>query len=260
MQFRALPPGAALSGYPPLMKLLAVLLFAANAVFFAYTAGYLDSLRGNEVTRLTQQVAPEALKVLAVEEDRPVMPQPNAVASAQEGLAAGAAVKAGVEKQAATATTPEKRVCLRWRLAAGDAERLVHLFADSFPAFSVERQTVATDTSSWRVFIPIQAEKAEVERQRKLLNQKGLKDHFVISEAKGRHVISLGVYSTEKAGQAFMATLKRKGVEGARMAERRSKRKEGLLQVDATGSTAQQGKVEEAVARLLPEAKRQDCQ
>lgn len=244
-----------------MIKLLAVLLFAANAVFFAYTAGYLDSLRGNEATRLAQQVSPEALKVLTVEEDRPVLPPQKTAAPAQEGRAEGAAaVPAETEKTAATEAPPEKKVCLRWRLAAGDAERLVHLFSDRFPEFSLAHQKVATDSSSWRVFIPIQAEKAEVERQRKLLNQKGIKDHFVISEGKERHVISLGVYSTEKAGQAFMAALKRKGVEGARLAERRSKGKEGMLQVDATGGAALQGKVEEAVGRLLPEAKRQDCQ
>lgn len=233
------------------MKSLVVLLVVANAAFYAFAAGYFDPSRAADAARAGQQVKPEALKIISIGEDgapaAAVVPPP----------APARAVAAEAVPPVLPVPAPDERICLRWQLPAGDAERLVQLLSTQFPEFALEREKSAAESGGWWVFIPMRLEKAEVLRKRDELNRHRIRDHFII-EGNERFVISLGVYAQEKAAKNFLATLKEKGIDGARLEQRPSK--EGMVRVDASGNADMREKVTDAVRRLLPDAKPRNCQ
>lgn len=245
------------------MRLIVLFLLLANLAFYAFHAGYFDRLPTPEAEQPIRPVNAEALKVLAMDEERPVETPAAAVPVAPAdpvtpaAPVAPAADVAAANKLTTGGAVPTPEACLSWQLSEVDAERLAKLLAQDFPGFSMERQKAAASGGNWWVFLPLSGEKADADRKRRELTQLGVLEHFAIAEAPGRFVISLGVYSTEKAAQASLDSLQRKGVDGVRLVQRGAKG--APVRVEAWGAAERRDKLAEAVRRQLPDAKLKAC-
>lgn len=234
------------------MRFLVVLLVAANAGFFAYATGLLDNFRGADATRVAKQVNADALKVLPSDSGGAATAVGNEAAPAKTPQPqTNEAVPVSAESLAA------KTVCLSWRVSTSDADRLARFFSERFSDFGLERHKLAAGDRGWRVFVPVHGEKSQVDRKKKELDQRGIRDHFTIAEGEKRFLISLGVYATEKAAQGFLTNLKAKGIDEARLKPLGNQ--EGQIRLEARGSAAMKDEVLEASAKLLAGAKAQVC-
>ncbi len=223
------------------MRVFVFILVAANLVFFAWTQGYLGERGSPDAIRLQQQLEAERLRVLS--RDAPP-------------VAAAAAAKAP-EKKAEKAAPVEK--CLAWTgLADADAGALDALLADKFSNLRRERH-VLPEISTWWVFIPPLANKAEADRKSGELKRMGAPEFFVVQEAGPyRWAISLGIFSSEQAAGERLDALREKGVKSARVARRSTTRPE-QVSFELTGPEPLVDAARDAVAAQLPEVKTAAC-
>ncbi len=169
------------------MRTLIILLVLANLTLLAYTL--LDRRSAGESARLAEQVRPDKIKLLSPKE------------VAQLGPAKVAAL-------------PD--VCAEWG-PFGDAERaraLAELEPLGLGKLLTQRR-VDTNTAYW-VFIPPLTSKAAAETRAAVLRAAGIKDFFVVDTGPQRWAISLGLFRTEEAANAYVAELGGKGVSNAK--------------------------------------------
>jgi len=82
-------------------------------------------------------------------------------------------------------------------------------------------EKVVTDAGGYWVYIPPLKAKAETERKIGELKALGVTDFFLVQDSgQWRNAISLGIFRTDEAAQAFLTRLKDRGVRSA-VAERR---------------------------------------
>lgn len=240
------------------MRVFVFLLVLANLLFYAFSAGYFGQPDNPDAERLEQQVAPERLrivsrgetpKVKATPPPAPVVSEPEKTEESQpEASRAEAPVRP-------TDTTP---VCLAWeRLSVADADRLIGLLGDQFPAFKANRRVTAAESGGWWVHIPPLASKAEVDKKAAELRQIEVTDYFVIQEGPNRFAISLGIFSTEKGGQERLAELRAKGVRSARLLPRPGK--DGTVRLQATGPASAREALVAAAGKALPKQEVKAC-
>lgn len=75
--------------------------------------------------------------------------------------------------------------------------------------------------ANWWVYIPPSTERAIAERKLRDLNALGVTDYFLVeSEGAWKLAISLGVFRNEDAANAYLTTLREKGVRTARVGNR----------------------------------------
>lgn len=173
------------------MRTLVILLLLANLTLFAYTR--LDTASSGEGVRLKEQVQPDKIKLMA----------PQQVAAL------------GPSKVAALAD-----VCVEWG-PFGDADR-ARAVADLEPLSLgklLTQKRVETATGFW-VFMPPFANKAAADRRAAELKAAGIKDIFVVDAGPQRLAISLGVFRTEDAANAQLASLVKQGIAGAKVGPR----------------------------------------
>ena len=181
------------------MRALFLLLLLVNLGFFAYA--YLARDRGGPGPISQLEVRPEKIKVLKAASTPPPAASPGRTA-AQKGAAAPAA-------------------CIEWGIFAGpDVGRadaaLVRL---GIPQDRVER--VVADAGGYWVYVPPLKTKVEIDRKIGELKALGVTDFFVVQESgQWRNAVSLGIFRTDEAAQAFLTKLKDRGVRSA-VAERR---------------------------------------
>ncbi len=169
------------------MRTLVILLLLANLSLFAYTR--LDSTSGGEGKRLMEQVQPDKIKLL----------------TPQQVMALGPA------KAAALAD-----VCLEWG-PFSDADR-VRALADVEPLALGKLLTQARveTTSAYWVYLPPFANKAAAERRAAELKAARHKESFVVDGGPERYAISLAMFRTEDAANAYLASLSKEGITGAK--------------------------------------------
>lgn len=217
------------------MRAFVFLLVAANLVFFAWTQGLLGQGENPDAARATQQVAADRLKVLAKD-------APPAAASAD---------KQSVADKEKLRPPPEKCLALSG-LTATDADKLEELLGSRFPALARTRHLVP-EASSWWVFIPPQPNKAEADKKASELKRMAVPEFFVIQEAgPNRWAISLGIFSSESAGEERLELLRGKGVRSARLAKRATLRPEQIT-IEAKGLEPEIEAAREALKQASPE-------
>lgn len=245
------------------MRLLVFLLVLANLAFFAWAQGLFGQRDNPDAVRLTQQVAPEKLRVVARDEPPPV--ESKAAAAATEKAAPADADKPaengaekGAQKPGAEGKGAVADQCLSWPvLATADADRLEALLTQRYPDLRHHRR--GATPPSWWVFVPPLANRAEAERKASELKRLGVPELFVVQETGPNHfAISLGIFSSEEAAQARLEALRAKGVRSARSARRDGGRGEPQT-VDASGAAATLDAAREAAHALLPQAKPAAC-
>ena len=80
---------------------------------------------------------------------------------------------------------------------------------------------VVVEASGYWVYIPPLKSRNEAEKSARALKELGVTDYSVVQEqTQWRNAISLGIFRSDEAAKAFLASLEKKGVTGA-VAEKR---------------------------------------
>ena len=241
------------------MRALFLILLLANVVFFAWARLIAGGGSGADPAPLARQIEPEKLRIVSPEELARLSTPKPAVAAA-----AAPAPGAPTPPAAAVAPTPAQAPlkCLEWgSFAAADAARAQEALE---PLALGERvtQRKANETASWWVFIPPQTRAANPRQaaQRKAgeLKSLGVTDYFVVQEdGPNRWAVSLGVFRSEEAAQARLASLHAQGVRSARIGPRESRTPKVWLQVKGV-DPALEGRLQE-LARQIDGSELREC-
>jgi hypothetical protein len=174
------------------MRTLFLLLVLANFAFFAWDR-YLRAPVSAEIHSWQVQMSPEKIRLV------------NSQAPSGKPV---------------VAATPAA-VCMEWGAFAGaTVARADAAMAElNLPASQYKRMTV--DASGYWVYIPPVKSRNEAEKSARALKDLGVTDYSVVQDqTQWRNAISLGIFRTDEAAQAFLASLQKKGVTDA-VAEKR---------------------------------------
>jgi galactokinase len=220
-----------------MLRALVVALALANLLFWAWSAGLLEGLgwepaRERDPTRLSQQVRPDAVRVLA----------PAAVkATVSPASAAGAASAAS----AASGTTTNL-VCLETGPFAGAAldKAEAALAAAALPENSWVRVTQEVAAQYAVVLGPFESRDALQKKREEVARLKlpieGL-DLLVAGSNTQRPGLALGRYDTRAAAESALGALTQRGVRTARVSLLRIAGSESRLRIEgATPAQADQ--------------------
>ncbi|WP_028102358.1 SPOR domain-containing protein [Pseudoduganella violaceinigra] len=202
-----------------MLKLIFVLLLAANAALFAYGAGYLGQFSGNEhePARLQQQHNADKLQLISASQAESaaaaVAPPPPPAPVPRDEPAAVACLEAGNFPQAEARKFEDRLAALQ----LGDRQQ--------------RRNLPDQEISSYIVHIPPQASRAAAEKKADELRELGITNFFILNESSPlKWGISLGVFRSEAAAQSQLATLHKQGVQTARVAPRYTGSKQMVYQ------------------------------
>jgi hypothetical protein len=188
------------------MRAFFLLLVLANLVFYAY-AQVVREGDGVDKQLPLLQVAPEKIKLLNAEGKLP----PDKKQPARKP-------KPAPLPKVATAAPA---ACLEWGVFAGPgvARAEAALAQLELPAAQIER--TVTDASGYWVHMPPQKTKADADRKARELKALGVTELVMVTDpAEWRYAISLGIFRTDEAAQAFLAGLRKQGVRTATVARR----------------------------------------
>lgn len=190
-----------------MLKFIFWTLLGLNAVLFAYGQGMLGSFKAGEREpgRIKNQINIDKLQLLV-----------GSQASVQAPLPAPAPLEA---------TTPVLIACTEiGNFAAAEARRFERLVAPLALGERQSQQEVAVqEISSHMVMIPPLGSKEAADRKAAELKAQGVSNFFIMNDSTPmKWAISLGVFKSETAAQTLMATLKKQGVTGAKVAGRSS--------------------------------------
>jgi hypothetical protein len=225
------------------LKLIFLLLLAANAALFAYGKGYLGSYSGNEhePARLRNQQNADKLHIITAE-------QANAAVAA-------AAPPAPVPRNEAAATA-----CLEvGNFVLADARRFEERVAPlELGDRQVRKNLPGQEISSYIVHIPPQGSKEAADKKAAELRALGVTNYFIMNESSPlRWGISLGVFRSEAAAQSQLATLVKQGVHNAKVVPRYTGSKQLLYQFrDISADT--KARLEKIAARF-PDQETRAC-
>ena len=173
-----------------MLKLFFSVLLLANLGLFAHQHGYLGGLfpDGREPARMGKQIKADSVRL--------IMPEPAPLAG-KLASAPAACLEIGNFDNA-------------------DALRFEQRLAALKPAAQFMRGNVV-EPSRHMVLIASQGSKDAADRKAGELRRLGITDFFVMPEGEQRWGISLGIFKTEEAARAHLATVAQKGVHSARL-------------------------------------------
>jgi hypothetical protein len=177
------------------MRTVFLLLLFANIAFLAYGTMWRDrAAPAHPVSSL--QVSPERIRLI------------------RSGEPGGA-------KPATVPTPTLAAACIEWGVVAGpDVARAdTAIAALDLPSSNVQR--TVTDAGGYWVYLPPAKSKAQLDRNLSELSAAGVADYFVIQDAAAwRNAISLGIFKSEDAAKAYLASVESKGVKSATVGRR----------------------------------------
>lgn len=209
------------------MRLVFLLLLLLNIALWPLASG-LVSVGGDETEplRMTSQISPERIRILPVEGEPVVAPQPVAPDAAEEAdgeVNTSAIAPAYCRALAGLSREQADRVVLRSR----ELQPGVLLKESELPG-----------SSSWWVHIPDLATRPLAERKQAELRALGVREMALTPDADGqKFAVSLGLFKTEAAARELLAQLSSQGVRSARIVEREGK--PGRLRIALSGSEAE---------------------
>jgi hypothetical protein len=186
------------------MRALFLLLVLGNLVFFAYAHVAREGTgAGGSLQQL--QVSPERIKLLKAAGQAP----------ADKAKAPGKAIPP------APRVSVVPGACLEWGTFAGPAAARAETALAQLPLDSGQVGRVVTDAGGWWVYMPPLKTKADADKKVGELKALGVTEFFVVQEqGQWRNAISLGIFKSDEAAQAFLAKLKERGVRSAIAARR----------------------------------------
>ncbi len=203
------------------MRAFFLLLVLANLVFYAYAQVARESGGVDKQIPLLQ-VAPEKIKLLNAEGRLP-----------PEKRQAPRKARPAPSPKVATAAPA---ACLEWGIFSGPgvARAEAALAQLDLPAAQIER--TVTDASGYWVHMPPQKTKADADRKVRELKTLGVTEMAMVTDpGEWRYAISLGIFRTDEAAQAFLAGLRKQGVRTATVARRENFLKQVVFHVREPG-------------------------
>lgn len=191
------------------MRALFLLLVFANVAFFAWTRYLSPPEVVFDPAPMARQIEPEKLKVVAESDLPPPTPRAKPEPPAPPPL------------PQAAAPAPALARCIEWgsfTLAdAKTAEKALEPLA--LGARLVQRRT--EELASWWVYIPSQKSRPGALKKAAELKALDIADFFIVQEeGPQRWALSLGLFKTEEAAQAHLASLRTRGVRTAVVGQR----------------------------------------
>lgn len=201
------------------MRLLFLLLLAANLAFFAWMRFLAPPDPAVDRLPLSQQLDPGKVRIVTASELAKV-PPPAAPAPAKP-------------KPAPPPPTPPI-ACLEWgSFSPADAARAAQRL-EPFALGARLAQVRGEETAGWWVYMAPQGNRAGALRKSAELKKLGVPDHFVVQEeGRWRWALSLGVFRAEEAAKAHLEALRAKGVRSALVGPRETRVPKAWFQVRA---------------------------
>ncbi|MDH3319243.1 MAG: SPOR domain-containing protein [Betaproteobacteria bacterium] len=181
------------------MRLLFLLLLAANLGFFAWMRFLAPADPAVDRQPLTRELEPQKLRIVAARE-----------------LARGPAAPPAKPRPAVSPPEPAPLACLEWgSFSPADASRAAQRL-EPLALGPRLAQYRGEETASWWVHMPSQGSRAAASRKAGELKKLEIDDYFILQDAGPmRWALSLGVFSTEDAAKAHLQALRAKGVRTA---------------------------------------------
>lgn len=262
------------------MKFLVFLLALGNLLFYAFSQGLIGPAEVGESVRITQQIKPESIRIVARGEAPATAPAEKPAAEAAEASvppatepatapgreiagakeAAKESAKEPVKEPVKEAgkTAPAATVCLSWEtLSQVEGDRVRRVLAAGFDGFTLREGS--GENRGWWVSIPPQANKAAADKKASELKALGITEYFIIQEGAQRYAISLGVFSSEKGARDHLARLQDKGVRSARASQRPDKDGKEVRNTEVRGPAERADALRTALAEALPKNAPKAC-
>jgi sporulation related protein len=200
------------------MRLLFLLLLAANLAFFAWMRFLAAPDPAVDRLPLSQQLDPGKVRIVTASELAKA-PPPAAPAPAPSK-----------PKPA----PPPPIACLEWgSFSPADATRAAQRL-EPLGLGARLAQVRGEETAGWWVHIPPQGSRAAALRKAAELKKLGVPDHFVVQEeGRWRWALSLGVFRAEEAAKAHLEALRALGVRSALIGQRETRVPKVWFQVRA---------------------------
>ena len=200
-----------------MLRLLVLALLLANAGYFAWTQGLLADygwapLTQSEPQRLTQQIRPEALRLLTASEARQLE---NPAAASASAVAAAECLQAGL-------FSDEQASALRARL-------------QSLPAASWSLEN-SVEPERWIVYMGKYSDEETLAKKRGELRQRGVSFEPLLNRALAPG-LSLGHFNSQAAAETELARVATHGVRTARVLLERAEVRGQLLRLKAVDAS-----------------------
>lgn len=221
------------------MRLLFLLLLAANLGFFAWTRFLAPPDPAVDRQPLAQQLEPHKLR-LVTERELAKAPAPPPA------------------KPRPPAPEPVRIACLEWgSFSPADATRAAQRL-EPLALGARLAQYRGEETASWWVHMPPQGNRDAALRKAAELKKLGVEDYFILQDAgPQRWALSLGVFSTEDAAKAHLQALREKGVRTAVIDRRETRVPKVWFQVRGVDAPLQEKL--QGIARDFEGATLHDC-
>ena len=227
------------------MRVFVFILVLVNLLFFVWTQGYLDTGWEPDALRLQHQLSPEKMKIVARDEPPTASP-------------AASTPNAPKAPEAPEEVRPETGCVQLNELHTAEVGQVEKLVADQWPGFATDRTTLATGTVSYWVYIPALTSKKDAEAKASELKKMKIGDYFIVQEdGPNNNAISLGLFSTRDAADAYLRSLRDKGVKSAKVTERNVKPAKYRLEI--RGPKSKFADLLAATTEKWPEIKPEQC-
>jgi hypothetical protein len=189
------------------VRLLFLLLLAANVALFAWTRFLSSADPAVDRQPMARQVEPQKLRI--VNERAPGKPEP-----------APARPKPAAEAPRASAPA----ACVEWgSFSPADASRA----AQALGALALGprlAQYRGEESARWWVHVPPQGSRANALKKAAEVRKLGITEFFIVQEpGPTQWALSLGIFTTEEAAQAYLMELRGQGVRTATIGERETR-------------------------------------
>ena len=201
------------------MRLLFLLLLAANLAFFAWMGFLAPPDPAVDRLPLSQQLDPGKVRIVTASELAKVPPP---------------AAPAPAKPKPAPPPPPPPIACLEWgSFSPADATRAAQRL-EPLALGARLAQVRGEETAGWWVYMPPQGNRAGALRKAAELKKLGVPDYFVVQdEGRWRWALSLGVFRAEEAAKAHLEALRAKGVKSALLGQRETRVPKAWFQVRA---------------------------
>ena len=195
-----------------MLRVIVMLLVLANAVYFAWSHGYLAAYGLAPVTqaepqRLAQQIRPEAMRIVGLNEPRDAAPTPTTATTTATEPAVLAAAETASE-------------CLQAGLFnEAQSAALTTALSQALPAGSWSLENMV-EPARWIVYMGRYADSEAAIKKKGELRGLGVTSELVKGAPRAPG-LALGAYATEPEAVAGLALLSRRGVKTAKVKQER---------------------------------------
>ncbi len=230
------------------MRLLFLLLLAANVALFAWAQFLSPPDPGIDRQPMARQIAPDKLRIVG-ERD---------VATPRAAPTKAAPAKPAPERTADKPPARTPLACVEWgSFNPSEASRATRSL-DALELGARLAQYRGEETARWWVHYPPQGSRANALKKAAELRKLGIKEFFIVQESgPAQWSLSLGIFTTEDAAKGYLTTLQERGVRTAVIGERETQVPKVWFQVRDVDA-ALQARLE-ALAKDFEGATLHDC-